>query len=104
MLIRFLLNSFSFSFSNPFVFVLSNQFVFVVCLVFHSKEKLTLRCPKHRSEGFPLAAYFIPGRDGMGAWPNSKIVGASSSLSVTNTSKTYKKKRGKNTKNLTIGP
>ena len=38
-----------------------------------------------RSEGFPLAAYFIPGRDGMGAWPNSKIVGASSA-SVTNTS------------------
>ena len=27
-----------------------------------------------RSEGFPLAAYFVPGRDGMGVWPNSKIV------------------------------
>ena len=27
-----------------------------------------------RSEGFPRAAYFVPGRDGMGVWPVSKIV------------------------------
>ena len=27
-----------------------------------------------RSEGFPLAGYFVPGRDGMGVWPNSKIL------------------------------
>ena len=27
-----------------------------------------------RSEGFPLAAYSIPGREGRGAWPESRIV------------------------------
>ena len=27
-----------------------------------------------RSEGFARAAYFVPGRDGMGVWPNSEIV------------------------------
>ncbi len=32
-----------------------------------------------RSEGFPLAAYLVPGRDGMGVWPNSKIVQAGAS-------------------------
>ena len=52
-----------------------------------------------RSEGFPLAAYLIPGRDGIWGWPNSKIVGASAS--VTNTSKTAKNSKNKN---LTIGP
>ena len=41
-----------------------------------------------RSEGFPLAAYLIPGRDGMGAWPNSKIV--PDAASVANTTKTPK--------------
>ena len=27
-----------------------------------------------RSEGFPRTAYFVPGCDGMGVWPNSEIV------------------------------
>ena len=27
-----------------------------------------------RSKRVPLAGYFVPGRDGMGVWPNSKIV------------------------------
>ena len=27
-----------------------------------------------RSEGFPRAAYFVPGRDGIGVWPISEIV------------------------------
>ena len=40
-----------------------------------------------RSEGFPLAAYLVPGRDGMGAWPNSEIVrAAGAASSMTNTS------------------
>ncbi len=26
-----------------------------------------------RSEGFPLTGYFVPGRDEIGVWPNSKI-------------------------------
>ena len=28
----------------------------------------------NQSEGFARAAYFVPGRDGMGVWPNSEIV------------------------------
>ena len=28
----------------------------------------------HRSEGFPRTAYFVPGRDGIGVWPDSEIV------------------------------
>ena len=43
---------------------------------------------ENRSEGFPLAAYLIPGRDGMGAWPNSEIVSAPPA-SVANTSKKH---------------
>ena len=48
-----------------------------------------------RSEGFPLAAYFVPWRDGMGGWPNSKLVRPSAAEAeaaspVTNTSKTPK--------------
>ena len=36
-----------------------------------------------RSEGFPLAAYLVPGRDGMGVWPDSKIVpGAASNYNT----------------------
>ena len=31
-----------------------------------------------RREGFPLPAYFIPGRDGDEAWPDSRVVGTSS--------------------------
>ena len=55
-----------------------------------------------RSEGFPLAAYLIPGCDGMGAWPNSEIVGsAPAPASMTNTSKTPKNSKSKS---LTIGP
>ena len=49
----------------------------------------------HRSEGFPRAAYFVPGRDGIGVWPISEIVTpepASAAPTVTNTSKTDCKK------------
>ncbi len=35
-----------------------------------------------RSEGFPLAAYLVPGRDGMGVWPNSEIVRAADASSA----------------------
>ena len=31
---------------------------------------------KHRSEGFPRTGYFIPGRDGMGAWQISGVIQA----------------------------
>ena len=64
------------------------------------KYSWTPKPANNRNEGFPLAAYLIPGRDGMGAWPNSKIVRAGAA-SVTNTSKTTK---SSNNKNLTIGP
>ena len=47
-----------------------------------------------RSEGFPLAAYLIPGRDGMGVWPDSKIV-PSDAASMTNTSKTHESSKNK---------
>ena len=30
--------------------------------------------PVYRSKGFARAAYFVPGRDGIGVWPNSEIV------------------------------
>ena len=53
-----------------------------------------------RSEGFPLAAYLVPGRDGMGVWPTSKIV-RPAAASMTNTSKTHKNSKSKS---LTIGP
>ena len=33
----------------------------------------------NRSEGFPRAAYFVPGRDGIGVWTNSEIVPAPAS-------------------------
>ena len=46
------------------------------------------------------AAYFVPGRDGMGVWPNSKIVHRPGAASVTNTSKTQKHIA----KKLTSGP
>ena len=49
-----------------------------------------------RSEGFARTAYFIPGRDGVGVWPNSEIVPASASASsVAYTSKTPKSQRTK---------
>ena len=28
----------------------------------------------YRSEGFPRTGYFIPGRDGIGVWQDSRIV------------------------------
>lgn len=40
----------------------------------------------NRSKGFARAAYFVPGRDGIGAWPISKIappLGAPSSVTDT---------------------
>ena len=44
----------------------------------------------NRSEGFARAAYFVPGRDGMGFWPNSEIVHPSAAAaSVANTSKKH---------------
>ena len=52
----------------------------------------------HRGEGFARAAYFVPGCDGIGVWPNSEIVPASSASaasSVANTSKTPKSQRTK---------
>ena len=55
----------------------------------------------YRSEGFPLAAYLVPGRDGMGAWPNSKIVQEADASSMTNTSKIHKSSTNKKS---TIGP
>ena len=55
---------------------------------------------EHRSEGFAGAAYFVPGRDGIGVWPNSEIVPAPQASSVTNTSKTHK---NKNTKTSPLG-
>ena len=45
-----------------------------------------------RSEGFPRAAYFVPGRDGIGVWPDSEIVqaaAAAAASSVANTSKKH---------------
>ena len=51
--------------------------------------------PTNRSEGFARTAYFVPGRDGIGVWPNSEIVPASSASSVANTSKTPKSQRTK---------
>ena len=47
------------------------------------------------SEGFPRAAYFVPGRDGIGVWPISKIVPPSAAASVTNTSKHLKTQKQK---------
>ena len=40
------------------------------------KTSFVLIHTNRRSEGFSLAAYFIPGRGGRGAWPDSKIVSA----------------------------
>ena len=34
----------------------------------------------NRSEGFARAAYFVPGRDGIGVWPISEIVPAPASV------------------------
>ena len=34
---------------------------------------ISLAGPYGRSEGFPRAAYFVPGRDGIGVWPISEI-------------------------------
>ena len=35
-----------------------------------------------RSEGFPQTGYFIPMRNGLGVWPDGRLVGTSSSLSL----------------------
>ena len=70
---------------------------FVVC-----HWKFAFWIAVHRSEGFPLAAYLVPGRDGMGVWPNSEIVRrAAAASSMTNTWKIHKSSKHKN---LTIGP
>ena len=34
----------------------------------------------YRSEGFPRRGYFIPGRDGMGAWQISGVIHAARAL------------------------
>ena len=36
----------------------------------------------HRSEGFPRTGYFVPGRDGIGVWPDSEIVRSAASSSL----------------------
>ena len=42
----------------------------------HEKHKTPYIGSPERSEGFPRTGYFIPGRDGMGAWQISGVIHA----------------------------